>query len=303
LVGAAFGEAGLKDRTRFAQATLMIAANLPDVDVLVFATSTPAVAFRRGWTHGVLAQAVLPLALTGLIIGFARLFPQRRDGPPIRAGGLLLLSYIGVLSHVGLDLLNPYGVRLLAPFDWRWFYGDTLFIIDPWMWVILMGGIVLARRSRTALPARHALAAAFAYIVAMAVNAHMARTAVLNEWRVERGGAPVNLMVGPIPVTPFRREIVVDAGIQYERGTIVWLPLRFTFDRTVVPKNDTDPRVALARAAPNVRGFLVWSRFPFWTLEPVAGGTRVTVRDMRFAGQTPARFEASTVVSDGRADE
>ena len=281
----------------------MIAANLPDVDVLVFATSTPAVAFRRGWTHGVLAQAVLPLALTGLIIGFARLFPQRRDGPPVRAGGLLLLSYIGVLSHVGLDLLNPYGVRLLAPFDWRWFYGDTLFIIDPWMWVILMGGIVLARRGRMALPARHALAAASVYILAMAVNAHMARTAVLNEWRIERGGAPVNLMVGPIPVTPFRREIVVDAGIQYERGTIAWLPLRFTFDRAVVPKNDIDPRVALARAAPNVRGFLVWSRFPFWTLEPVAGGTRVTVRDMRFAGQTPARFEASTVVPDTKADE
>src|SRR6188508_3837495 len=62
LVGAALGEAGLKRRTRFGSATLMIASNLPDIDVLVFATGTPAVAFRRGWTHGVLAQALLPLA-------------------------------------------------------------------------------------------------------------------------------------------------------------------------------------------------------------------------------------------------
>jgi inner membrane protein len=303
LVGAALGEAGLKDRTRFAQATLMIAANLPDVDVFVFATSAPAVAFRRGWTHGLLAQAVLPLALTGLVIGVARLFPQRRDGPPIRAGGLLLVSYVGVLSHVGLDLLNPYGVRLLAPFDWRWFYGDTLFIIDPWMWLILMGGIAMARRGRTRVPARHAIAAAAAYALAMVVNAQMARTVVLERWKVERGGAPVNLMVGPIPVTPLRREVIVDAGIQYERGTIAWLPLRLTFDPAVVPKNDTDPRVAQARTAPNIRGFLVWSRFPVWTLEPVPGGTRVTVRDMRFASQTPARFEASTVVPATRTDD
>jgi len=31
-------------------ATLMIASNLPDIDVFVFATNTPSVAFRRGWT-------------------------------------------------------------------------------------------------------------------------------------------------------------------------------------------------------------------------------------------------------------
>jgi hypothetical protein len=34
LVGAALGEAGFKRRTRFASATLMIASNLPDIDVL-----------------------------------------------------------------------------------------------------------------------------------------------------------------------------------------------------------------------------------------------------------------------------
>ena len=34
----------------------MIAANLPDVDVLAFATGIPPVALRRGWTHVVLAQ-------------------------------------------------------------------------------------------------------------------------------------------------------------------------------------------------------------------------------------------------------
>jgi nucleoside-diphosphate-sugar epimerase len=38
LAGAAIGEAGLKQRTSLGMATLIVAANLPDVDVLVYAT-------------------------------------------------------------------------------------------------------------------------------------------------------------------------------------------------------------------------------------------------------------------------
>ena len=41
LVGAAMAPAGLRSRTAYAGATLMIGANLPDVDVLVFATVDP----------------------------------------------------------------------------------------------------------------------------------------------------------------------------------------------------------------------------------------------------------------------
>jgi hypothetical protein len=108
-------------------------------------------------------------------------------------------------------------------------------------------------------------------------------------------------MVGPRPITPFARDIVVDAGSHYQRGTFRWFPPHVTFGAPNVPKNDTDPRVARAREVPNVRGFLVWSRFPFWTLTPAAGGTQVTVGDMRFAGQTPARFEASTIVPNANA--
>ena len=75
-------------------------------------------------------------------------------------------------------------------------------------------------------------------------------------------------------------------------------------DGTMTPKNDADPRVLRAHDAATIRGFLIRSRFPFFTFTPAAGGTRVTVRDMRFGGDSPARFEASTVVADGgRADD
>ena len=65
LVGALLGQMGLKKRTGLAIPTLILAANLPDIDVLVFLTDTLPVSFRRGWTHGVLAQATLPILLTG----------------------------------------------------------------------------------------------------------------------------------------------------------------------------------------------------------------------------------------------
>ena len=50
---------------------------------------------------------------------------------------MLLLSYIGVLLHVFMDFTNSYGVRLLMPFSERWFYGDALYIVDPWLYLTL----------------------------------------------------------------------------------------------------------------------------------------------------------------------
>ena len=285
LVGAAFGEAGLKRHTRFGNATLMIAANLPDVDVLVFATDVPSMAFRRGWTHGTIAQALLPMALTAAICAVSRMCPARGDSKPIRVRSLLTLSYVGVLSHVALDLLNNYGVRLLLPFDRRWFYGDALFIIDPWLWLALGAGTWLARRRGVPGPARQALVVAALYIAAMCVTARLARDVVLDAWRAARGTEPAHLMVGPMPVTPFQRQVIVDAGTHYETGTLDWLPTQVTFDSAVVPKNARDRRVAQAREAPHIRGFLVWSRFPFWTIEATPEGARVSVGDMRFPGR------------------
>jgi len=221
LVGAAFGEAGLKRHTRFGSATLMIAANLPDVDVLVFATDVPSVAFRRGWTHGILAQALLPLALAGLVFIVDRWRPAKpqpdviRSTSPPRASmhALVLLSYVGVLSHVFLDYLNNYGVRLLMPFSGEWFYGDALFIIDPWLWLTLGAGILLARTKRRwgFSAARVSLVIAAAYVAAMLVSAHAARIFVQETWRAERDRDPRALMVGPLPVTPLRRLVIVDA--------------------------------------------------------------------------------------------
>ena len=300
LVGAAFGEAGLKQRTRYGSAALMVSANVPDLDVLVFLTDVSAVSFRRGWTHGLPAQWLLPLAVATLFWSIAQFQRPHEGGPPVRAAWLVLLSYVGVYSHVLLDLLNSYGVRLLAPFEWRWFYGDAVFIVDPWLWLVLGGGVWLARRQRRGVPARGALVFAACYILAMVVSARAARGMVADLWRETRGTAPQALMVGPVPISPFAREVIVDAGDHYERGRFTWLPVGLTFDPQRIPKNASRPETSAAREqSRDVREFLVWSRFPFWIIEERPDGIQVVVADMRFAGPSTAagdRFTARTML-------
>lgn len=283
LAGAACGEAGLKRLTPWANATLVVSANLPDVDFIVMFGETPHVAYRRGWSHGILAQALLPILLTGLIVAADRAWARRTGREPrVKPWAVLLLSYIGVLSHAFLDYLNIYGIRLLKPLSERWFYGDTLFIIDPWLWIVFGAGVLLARRLRSAGPAAAALAIASLYIGAMLWLAAAGRGVVTKAWQDTYGTAPGALMVGPTPLNPLRQEIIVDAGDRYVVGELGWWPRNVRFERDPIMKNAGDPSVARAREHPHVRAVLIWARFPHFVAVPVESGVRVGVRDVRY---------------------
>jgi inner membrane protein len=268
----------------------MIAANLPDLDVLAYATDTPAVALRRGMTHGMIAQALLPVVFTAIVLIFDRWRPPVRGGQRARATPLLLLSYIGVLSHVGLDWLNNYGIRLLMPYSNRWFYGDAVFIVDPWLWLILGVGVFLTRRRSQRWAASVSLVVATAYIFGMIWSARVARERVLDIWTREHGVRPHALMVGPSFANPFHRTIILDAGDHYRTGTFDW-PWTVKLDNRRVPKNDNHPAAVAARHDRRVRAVLVWSRFPYYLLAPSPEGMRVSLRDLRF----PARVGSVTV--------
>ena len=151
LAGACLAESGLRRLSPLATSTLIIAANISDVDGACYLHSADlAFAFRRGWTHGVLAIALLPVALTAAMLALDRVLSRRHpERTPAKAGALLGLAALGVLSHPFLDWLNNYGIRLLMPFSERWFYGDTLFIVDPWLWLILGGAVMLAWTTQT----------------------------------------------------------------------------------------------------------------------------------------------------------
>ncbi|HVR42902.1 MAG TPA: metal-dependent hydrolase [Thermoanaerobaculia bacterium] len=147
LVGANLGSTRLAGTTRLSAAACIIGANLPDLDAVLYFTGHDdlALGFRRGWTHGILALVVLPLALTGLLLAYDRLRPD--PARKVSAGWLLALSSIAILTHPSLDWLNNYGMRWLMPFDGRWSYGDSVFIMDPLLWIVLGVGWLAGRRA------------------------------------------------------------------------------------------------------------------------------------------------------------
>ena len=152
LAGATLAETRLRETTAMASPALILGANAPDIDaVTMFISRDLSLGFRRGWTHGVLAMVVLPLVLTGLLLLLDRLVARLHGREPAaRAGPLLALSSLAVLTHPVLDWLNTYGVRFLMPFDGTWFYGDALFVVDPWVWLLTGTTVVLAHSASRA---------------------------------------------------------------------------------------------------------------------------------------------------------
>lgn len=171
LVGATLARAGIGRRTPLATATLIVAANAPDVDVLSYARGPMfALSFRRGITHGVPALAVLPFAVAGAVVAWDRLVraPRHPDADSERASfaALLPIAVLGLLTHPVLDWMNTYGMRWWLPFDGRWSYGDSLFIVDPWLWLLLGGAAALGgARDRAGAALWAALAAVTSWIV------------------------------------------------------------------------------------------------------------------------------------------
>ena len=304
LVGAALARTGLGRRTRLGAATLMIGANFPDIDVIAVPLGH-SVDFRRGWTHGVLALAVLPFILAGLMIVWGRMRERSHGGgPPVRPAQILILSAIGILTHPTLDWLNEYGMRWLMPFDGRWFYGDSLFIIDPWLLLLLAGGVVASRRRarsfamadevtarRAAIPARLALAAALTYMVAMLGLGRSANAAAHTLLR-HKSVPATGVMTAASFANPARWRVVVEQADRYRVGHVRLLPTAaLDLPHTLLKRDDHPAARAAARTASG-RRFLVWSRFPFYEIEPGSAGTRVRISDARYSLGAVARAGA-----------
>jgi inner membrane protein len=140
LLGAALAELALPaGAPRAARRTFftagVIAANLPDAD-LVYTRITPAplgaLLHHRGHTHTVAGLVILGLAMLAVC-----LLPRIRDSvEPIR-GRLSTLIAVGLASHLVLDSWNSYGVHPFWPLTSRWYYGDAVFILEPWLWLLL----------------------------------------------------------------------------------------------------------------------------------------------------------------------
>lgn len=299
IFGATLGEAGLKRWSRLAMPTLIIGANLPDVDAITyFLGADVSVAWRRGVTHGVLALAIWPFVLTWAMGLWHRWRPAAtKDGPPFERRQIFWLACLSIWSHPTLDFLNNYGMRWLMPFSGEWFYGDTLFILDPFVLIVLFGAryvaALRARSGRVALtrPPRVALAVVAAY-VALAASLTLVGRAIVNREMAAAGVTVERLMVGPVPVNPFRKAVVVEDADRYYVGSLSFIPTpTFEWHATELSRKPRSPLSASAIRGPESRNFLSWSRFPYFVEEHAPDEDRIILGDMRFpAGGTTSRL-------------
>ena len=160
LTGACLSRTGLNRRAAYATAAMAIAAEFPDIDT-VWGFRGPVAGFQhhRGITHtflGIPFEAALVLA--GFFVYHTlRAHKRNRAAEQIAAGTtapdslqanprwgtLYVLLMLALLSHLFLDYTNDYGLRPFFPFDGRWYAGSFVFIFDPLLFVLLLGGLVM----------------------------------------------------------------------------------------------------------------------------------------------------------------
>lgn len=285
LVGAALAEAGLKRRTALGSATLMIAANFPDIDVIAVPLGH-SLGFRRGITHGVPALIVLPIVLMLIMLAWHRW--RGRGGDPPKPAAILLLSAIGIATHPFLDWMNTYGMRWLMPLDPTWWYADTLFIVDPWIWLTLGLGAWLARRraaagtARTTRPAQIALAVVAMYIAAMGATTVRARQGV-REALNTRGIAADTVVVDPVLANPLRRRVIYLWQGAYHFATWRVLPTPgLTAPWFEIALNTAHPAVDAANRTAAAREYHSWTRLPYYVIEAAGDTAWVTIADARY---------------------
>ncbi len=333
LVGANLAATRLGGKTKLAAAALVIGANLPDIDAILYFTGHDdfALWFRRGWTHGVLALVVLPLIQVAVLSLVARsrgfgvprdpVTPQPRDRS-VSFKWLLALSYLAILTHPALDWLNTYGMRWLMPFRGTWFYGDAVYIMDPWLWLILGCGWLIGKKPTPWLIGgwvfftgailwvvgrRNAQ-----YMIVVSIVAAILLVALL--WRAKRSFATAALIVAavyiggrltlsaatamqvrealpdvkrvmtaPHPIDPTRWDVVAETGDVYRYGRYTWTDRTLRLNDHRIPVAKPSPEWAAAHDHEEIRGFLNWNRFPWYEIKRDARGTVVEIHDARSA--------------------
>lgn len=293
LTGWALGQAGLKQRTRKGLAALILGANMPDLDVFFGHSCWVPLATHRGFTHGLVGGIIwMPVILAGLLWLLDRWQMRRgaafKSGLPMHFGWLVVLSYIGALSHPFLDMQTSYAVQLLSPFSENWFHTESLFIIDLWLWLTLGFAIWLSRKREQGrkvgdprMPARGAIALLTCYIGLNLVLTAQAQREVV---RALPGAPPEVMFAGLEPLRFWTREVVWrrDGYI----GRADWSPFSGLGPlSSPISDNMHDPLVRRAAfSTDELRQFMRWSVMPVAQLEQERCGVRMVFGDARFSG-------------------
>lgn len=259
-------------------ALVAAAANAPDLDAVLYAFGgRDAYVFEhRGPSHGLLGVVVVTL----LFAAVAR-FAWRGNRPPLHA--LISMAFVGVLSHIALDVPTAWGTCVASPISTARVAFDWIFIIDVVVWAALALPLFLKwrqwdpRRASALGLLLLGIYLAFAAIVHEVVKANVARQAdELAPGRIAW------LRVFPRPLAPFAWFGV--ARTTDERYLVWRISILERSGPQVVPTGLDLPELSRAqRESWAASKYLWWASAPRAELVPASqGGPGVRLSDLRF---------------------
>ncbi len=314
LFAVTLASAGLRRAGRGTTAALVIASNIPDIEVLTAFTGgrVSYLAVHRGPTHGPLALA-LALVAAG-VVWLAQRARGRRGGAA-SVGALVAAATIGVVGHVLMDLATSYGTRVLSPFQQTWYGVDWMPIVDVYLWMVL-AGCMAAGAARPEARQRLAVAALVLMAGNYAVRAGAHQAALGEAVAMEARAVPAlastpglafrylgtnepSEFPAALPTlwSPFRWRLITRVPQGFEVREIDLIGHRQDGDVIAFPDGH-GAFVEEAASAPVARTFLAFSRFPAAEAMTHRNGD-VTVHwyDMRFAERLVAPADGRTHTS------
>ena len=301
LAGWTLGQAGLKPKSRKGLAALILGANMPDIDVFLGHAPWDPLAIHRGFTHGVVGGVlVMPPVLAGLLWLLDRWQLSRgqefQSGLPMRFGWLVLLAYIGTLTHPFLDLLTTYSVQLFSPLSSAWYHSDALFIIDIWVWLLLAIAIGISkRREQKGREWRRIPQVAIVVLIAY-IGTNLAISQVAYAHVLAADPKAQAMFASPPPVMSWRRDMVWRDGRNYCRATYDPLGVGFRLG-SCTPSNMDNPLVRQAiRRDPSLQKFLKWSILPQADLTQEHCAVRVAIGDARYGEGRRSRLARESII-------
>jgi inner membrane protein len=287
LTGLVLARAGLDRSTPGATLCLAVASNLPDIDIVATLKGPAAyLQHHRDVSHSVVGAPLLALGLASALRFAVR-------GARLRA--LAGLALLGVAVHVFMDLWTSYGTRVLAPVDRTWYTWDLVFIVDPWLILLLAATLAAPKQLPRARIAALGLGLVATYVGGRAVL----HARALDEARHRVPSANVERLAAlPTPVDPLRWRVLADTGDAYLTGDLSLRGSSPLLARR--PKRPEDAVTARARETSGVaRTFLDFATFPWLQVVETPDGTAVSWTDLRFERGNRETFVARVVVDAG----
>jgi inner membrane protein len=287
LVGLAIARTGLDRWVPYATATALIATNLPDIEIITGLASTPTyIEYHRGITHTFIGIPILSLALALGMYIFSENFWKT-----------FLVALAVMATHPALDYANTYGLRPFLPFNQIWYYGDTLFIIDPYIDLMLLAGFLVGYRlSRIRrLSAWVSILLVLVYI-GIRIDLHAEARDQLASYTSALPGVESSA-VFPQMANPRLWDGIIETN---EEMIKVRIDTRHGVDGELarMPKGASSEIIGHAATARSAETFIRFARFPIIRVDGIESGYRVTFIDFRFYNETTGTAFAAEVLLD-----